>query len=428
MPQRQYSKEQNKVSKSNPRVILPTAYDEYQRIASNAKSFRIWLEARIAEYPALFPPQIKEGFTLHDYLPAAAKLPGVRFRRIKLKSKDESGKQQVLTIATSDVMPYMTGNTDDVEKALFLRRFGVPFWALTYLFGRNDSYWYDMEGRFGRYEIVGTVVHCPDKLPSDLLADEKHVRFNGEKGYIATTVGEDTVLGVSLALSASEEALTQAYGYFEDEASHVDADYQPQSVNTDGWSATQAAWRRLFPGIVLIQCFLHAFLKIRDRTKRRFKSLYPEIKQQVWDIYKAPDRPTFLTLTNDFQRWATGTLTGAALEAVNKLCSKAEDFAQTFEHPSAYRTSNMIDRHMIPLDRWLFASRDFHGHWSSAELHIRAWAHFHNFMPYCPRAKISAEASSPAHKLNGFVYHENWLHNLLISTSCAGIIVNHRIP
>jgi len=27
-------------------------------------------------------------------------------------------------------MPYSVGYTDDVEKALFLRRFDVPFWAL----------------------------------------------------------------------------------------------------------------------------------------------------------------------------------------------------------------------------------------------------------------------------------------------------------
>ena len=64
----------------------------------------------------------------------------------------------MLTICSSDVMPYMTGYTDEVEKALFLRRFGVPFWGLTYVFGRNDDYWYNMAGRFGRYEIVGTVV------------------------------------------------------------------------------------------------------------------------------------------------------------------------------------------------------------------------------------------------------------------------------
>lgn len=95
-------------------------------------------------------------------------------------------------------MPYMTGYTDEVEKALFLRRFGVPYWALTYLFGRNDEYWYNMVCRFGRYEIVGTLVKEPDRLTVDLLADEKHVHFNGEKGYIAFTVGADCVPGASL--------------------------------------------------------------------------------------------------------------------------------------------------------------------------------------------------------------------------------------
>ncbi len=61
-------------------------------------------------------------------------------------------------------MPYMTGYTDEVEKALFLRRFGVPFWGLTYVFGRNDDYWYNMVCRLGRYEIVGTVVKEPEPI------------------------------------------------------------------------------------------------------------------------------------------------------------------------------------------------------------------------------------------------------------------------
>ena len=66
-----------------------------------------------------------------------------------------------------------------------------------------------MTARFGRYEIVGTVVKEASSLPTDLLADEKHVRFNGEKGYIATTVGADCVLGASLSLAADEAAIDQ---------------------------------------------------------------------------------------------------------------------------------------------------------------------------------------------------------------------------
>jgi len=422
MPQRQYNKERTKVAKSNPRVILPVPYKEYQEKASNAKSFRIWLDEMIASYPELFLSEIEAGYTLHDMLPASAKLPDVRFRRIKLKG----GERQVLTICSSDVMPYMTGYTDEVEKALFLRRFGVPYWALTYVFGRNDEYWYNMVCRFGRYEIVGATVKEPERLPAHLLADEKHGRFNGEKGYIATTVGADCVLGASLSLSADEQGLTNAYGVFQEEAEHVKADYAPETVNTDGWLPTQKAWQTLFPMITVLLCFLHAFIKIRDRTKKRYKTLYGDIQQLVWDAYHAPDRKAFFRRVSVLQQWAAEHLTGPALEAVHKLCARADNFALTFEFPAAYRTSNMIDRHMIPLDRWLINARYFHGHWQSAELQIRAWALFHNFMPYSPRANVRKQAISPVHRLNGSVYHENWLHNLLISTSCVGLATNHR--
>ena len=120
MPQRKYSKEQRKVAKVNPRVILPITYKTYQESSSNQKQFRRWLDHMIAQYPELFPKEIACGYTLHDILPASAKLPDVRFRRIKLKNINESGKHQVLTICSSNVMPYMTGLTDEVEKALFL--------------------------------------------------------------------------------------------------------------------------------------------------------------------------------------------------------------------------------------------------------------------------------------------------------------------
>jgi hypothetical protein len=75
---------------------------------------------------------------------------------------------------------------------------------------------------------------------------------------------------------------------------------------------------------------------------------------------------------------------------------------------------------MQPMDRWLFHTQSFHGHLASAEKAVRAWAIFHSFWEYCPRANVRKKFKSPAHKLNGFVYHDNWLHNMLISTSIAG--------
>jgi hypothetical protein len=279
---------------------------------------------------------------------------------------------------------------------------------------------------FGYYSIVGTTLKDPQKLPQHLLADEKHVHFNGQTGYIATTAAQGCVLGASLALSADEQALTEAYGYFKQEAQTLASNYAPQTVNTDGWLATQKAWQALFVTITIIECFLHAFLKIRDRCKR-LKTLLPQIKDYLWNIYHAPDAADFRQQMTQFQTWAGQTISGTALLAIEKLVAKTERFILAFDYPQAYRTSNMIDRLMEPMARWLFSARAFHGHWRSAELQVRAWALYHNFWPYCPRAKVSQHYRSPAHKLNGFVYHQNWLHNLLISTSSTGSKVNHRI-
>ncbi|MDQ4078599.1 MAG: hypothetical protein M3220_20450 [Chloroflexota bacterium] len=426
MPPRQYSKEQSDVGKATKRITLPIELAAYRELAADGARFRQWLDRMIACYPELFPSAISAGYTLHDWLPAGKKLPAVRFRRIKLKQPDEAGQALILTIASSAVLPYMSGYTDEVEKALFLRRFGVPFWGLTYVFGRDDSYWYRLTASFGRYDIVGTTVKEPTRLPAHLLADEKHVHFNGEKGYIATTVGADCVLGASLALAADEAALTDAYAAFQREAQGLVPDYAPQTVNTDGWWGTQRAWCALFPGVVLIACFLHAFLKIRDRAKRRFKQQWPAIQQQVWDVYHAADPTQLHERVATLQAWAQQTISGTALEAIEKLCAKADRFALAFAYPDAYRTSNMVDRHMAPLERWLASARHFHGHWRSAEHQVRAWALLHNYWPYCPRAAISQRARSPAHHLNRALYHENWLHNLLIATSATGLQAHHR--
>jgi len=214
--------------------------------------------------------------------------------------------------------------------------------------------------------------------------------------------------------------LTEAYGRFKQEAERLQPGYAPRTVNTDGWSPTQNAWKALFPLIVIIECFLHAFLKIRARCRKRFEGVFADIQQQVWDIYRAADPETFLERARAFHHWAQQAVSGTALEAINKLCAKADRFVVAFDHPAAYRTSNMPDRHMDPMARWLFSSRYFHGHWTSAERLTRAWALLHNFWPYCPRAKVRQAYLSPAHQLNGFVYHDNWLHNLLVSTSMAG--------
>jgi hypothetical protein len=402
---------------------LPINQEIYAQMIEDCQMYREYLDVMIKECSELFPAAIEKGYTWHDIL-ASQKMPDVPLRRIKLKQLDDQGKAQVFTIVPSFIMPYKSGYTDEVEKALFLRRFGVPYWGITYLFGHNDMYWERHVARLGRYDLLGTTIKSDEDLPSHLLADEKHTRINGEKAYIATTVAEDCVLGASLALRADTPSLTEAYHHFKHEAQHLKPDYQPETLNIDGWSATKNAWLNLFPMIAIIQCFLHAYIAIRSRCKKLAD--FPQLCQQVWDIYHAPTSDEVYRQVAELYAWAQGTFHGAAWTAIQKLCSKTGDFLLTFDYPEAYRTSNMIDRHMEPMDRCLDSARYFHGHLMSAEFQIRGWALMHNFQHYCPRSNIRKYFHSPVHKLNGFVYHDNWLHNLLISTSRQTIYAHHR--
>ena len=220
-------------------------------------------------------------------------------------------------------------------------------------------------------------------------------------------------------MGADEEQLTEAYGHFKQEAQHLDPDYQPQTINTDGWSATQLAWKALFPTITIILCFLHAFLSIRSRGKH-LKETFQQISERVWNIYHADRATSFRQRIADLQKWAQAHVTGPTLDAILKLCSKADRFALAFGYPDAHRTSNMLDRQLDSLDRSLYSARYFHGHLMSAEYQLRAWALLHNFRPYCPRSKIRKKYHSPFHKLNGFLYRDNWLQNLLVASSMGG--------
>jgi hypothetical protein len=187
-------------------------------------------------------------------------------------------------------------------------------------------------------------------------------------------------------------------------------------------------WRSLFTAIIFIPCFLHAFINIRSRGKR-LGNAFSDIQQQVWDIYHTNSRVDFLAGVKSLQCWTkmnADSLTDVVIKAIDKLCVNADSFVLTFEYPDAYRTSNMVDRHMEPMSRWLYGARYFHGHLLSAELQTRSWTLLHNFWPYCPRAQVSKDYQSPAHKLNGFTYRNNWLENLLVSTSIQGFHVSNK--
>ena len=265
-------------------IRLPIQESEYFKFENDVVFAREKTDQLYQKYPELFPATFVEGYVFNGKTTPSVKMD-YRFRRIRLKADGVT-----FSLAPAFTMPYMTAKSEDVEKALFLRRFNVPYWGIAYVFGRDNMYWYRMEQSLGRFNIVGTTVKDPELLPQDLLADEKHTKRGGEKQYIAMTVAKECIVGSAMAESASEASLTEAYGVFANEAQSLKPDYAPDTVNTDGWAATQNAWKHLFPEITVILCFLHAFIKIRDRATKNLADWFNAAADRVWEAYEATSK------------------------------------------------------------------------------------------------------------------------------------------
>jgi hypothetical protein len=394
-------------------ICLPIDQERYQHIIASPRLFRATLDAFYRDYPELFPKAFAAGYRLKDR--RVSKKQSLCLRRIQCKADGSA-----FTVRPSFVMPYMTARTDEAEKALFLRRFGVPFWGLAYAFGRDATFWYRLEVGLGRNSIVGTTVRQV-ALPEHLLGDEHHQRRDGAKTYLATTVGQGCCLGAALAANADAKDLTAAYGAFKEEAQDVQADYAPRTVNTDGWAATRQAWQTLFTAVVILRCFLHGWLSIRARAKH-LGEVFWALGEKFWHAYRAPDRRSLGQRLRRLREWAQGQVLSAYVrEQVDKVCGRSREYGVAYDHGDGHRTSTMLDRVMKSMQRYFDAGQHLHGSPEAARRHVRAWALLHNFTPWGPEARrANDDWRSPAERLNRHRYHDNWLHNLLVSASLNG--------
>lgn len=398
------------VPRGGKQIVIPLSREQYREIWSSPEQLRRYLDEWIQVAPELFPAGFEKGYALHGMGRESCKMPGIRLRKIVLADKSQ------FWLRPSFVMSYMMGDVEDLSYPLLLAAHGVPAWLLVAGFGRSEMYWQRVLERLGRSSLVGTTVRDPVRLPTHLAADEHHGGWNGEEGYLAVTAAEGCILGLSLTAAADDKHLAQAYGDFATEARELHPDYAPQTVNTDGWKPTQNAFQSLFSGIAVILCFLHGFLKIRDRCRQDH-----DLHRRVWDIFRAPTAAEFRTRMSTFQDWfQTQDFSTSVRDMVAKLRNKTEEYVVAYDHPGCRRTSNAVDRPMNRLYRWLYAGRGMHGNQASSERRLRGLALLHNFRTFAPRSNQRREHSCPAHRLSRKQYHQHWLHNLMTATSLLG--------
>ena len=113
-------------TRNNRTICLPFSQDVYSEKVRNTSDFRKCIDGFIASHSELFPPEIQGGYRMKDSYYSIKR--SIMIRRIEIAGT-------AYTIRPSFVTPYMAGLTDEVEKALFMRKFNVPFWALSHVFG-----------------------------------------------------------------------------------------------------------------------------------------------------------------------------------------------------------------------------------------------------------------------------------------------------
>lgn len=393
-------------------ICLPFDQPTYPDLVADPAAFRKALAGFFREMPELFPGGFARGYRLKDR--RRSRKLGLVLRRLRLRATGET-----FTVRPAFALPYMAGRAADASGPLFLRAFGVPFWALARVFGRDHAYWYRLEVALGRNSVAGTTARRAG-LPGHVLADEHHQPRDGQKNYIATTVGAGCCLGAALAPTAGADDLTAAYGVFRAEARDVEPGYAPRTVSADGWAATHQAWAALFPLAAILRCFLHGWLAIRSRGK--LADGFAALSERVWHAYHAATRPSFGRRLRRLWEWAQAHVSVAwVLEQVEKLCGRAAEYGVAYAHPGGHRTSNMLDRVMRSMSRYFETGQHLHGSREACGRHVRAWAILANFRPWHPAvARANGGWRCPAERLNRHRYHDDWLQNLLASASLGG--------
>jgi hypothetical protein len=404
-----------KLPQTARRQVICLAFEseaQYEEFVAAPKQYRAWLNEQFAAHPELFPAAFAQGYHWHSQY--VQKKQGLTLRRLRLKAT-----RKVFTLIPSLVLPYGVGRTDEVEKALSLCQYGVPAEGLAYAFGHDASYWERILLSTGRFHLVGTTVKAAERLPTQLVADEKITWEKGAEVLLATTAAQGCLLGAALASDTSAVALAAAYGEFKSEAQARAPGYVPQSVTTDGFRPTRLAWQTLFPAATLILCFLHGILKIAERCHG---ALRKTVLDRAWHCYEATTRAQFAQRLRRFDEWAQAQLRGSVWEMAHKLRARHTDYRKAYDVPGAPRTTNAIDRLMNYQDRWLYARRYLHGGRRTSRLAVRAQALLWNFHFYSASLRRRDETRhSPFADLNGFTYHDNWYHNLLVAASLGGV-------
>ena len=318
---------------NKPSCVPLTSAAQYRASVDTPAQYRQSLTQMLSQHPALCPTGMEQGFPLHDS--DAAVTQDLIVRRMQVQATGA-----VFTLRPSCVMPSMIARTAEVDKALYLRQWGVPCDALASVFGRDAMCWSRAWLAFGRPALLGTTVKDLAQRPTNLVADEQVTGVAGQAVDVPTTVGAGCFLGVSVVAAAETPTLEAGYGACAREAQALVPASHPRSVCTEGWQATREAWRRLVPKITLVRCLLHAVLTSKDRGTGAWRH---QGLARVWHVSHATTTRPCAQRLRRVAEWPPTHRSGAVAAMVLQRCRRRADFTPAYDGRQAHRPSHAVD-------------------------------------------------------------------------------------
>jgi hypothetical protein len=85
------------------------------------------------------------------------------------------------------------------------------------------------------------------------------------------------------------------------------------------------ALEALFPGAVLILCFLHVYLSLRDRSKYKHGAIFKVVADKLWHCYHAVTQAEFSQRLRRLHEWAeTADIPDFMKDKISKLYQQAD--------------------------------------------------------------------------------------------------------
>lgn len=316
--------------------------------------------------------------------------------------------QAVFTVLPSFLARYQRWDVDCLSKLLEINLVMTSSYRHTFKileYAQGEQLPWNPERMLHIVHWLGDLIPLPCVLlrlgltpPRAVLEDEKFVRENGEKTYVAFISHQEVIWWIDYLKDTDQVDLEASFRSYLAEVREFYPEYIIEGVTYDGWKPTKNAFEAINADIVVQECHLHAQHRmnralplIKNEDASLTEEQLEEIKEQHDQVLEAESRASYSQRLRRF-REAFGHY-GEVAKRCRSLKDKILLFLAYLFFPllGLAKVSTLLDQLIKFFDRKFFIMQTFRKS-SSADKTVRAFGIVRNFWQYMPGAKRAGES------------------------------------